>query len=439
MSFERRPSGVTFAVALIAAVVAVSCHCGSAMDPFRPPGAGGGGGVGGVGGASPTCTADAFRCKGAELQVCDPEGDPPWHTIKTCPSALTCDAQAGLCHVCEPGDFRCAGWQLEMCNAEGAGFDRSAQCTSSVYCDATGGRCRVCLSGEADCNGATLNVCNPAGDGWTATECQSADLCNERSQTCRPCVVGELQCDGLNLQQCVEGALGNTWELVAPCATPELCDATVAEFGSTGAAGWTGQCQPPACQPGAFQCSELDGRRLLGCPPSQMNWELIDTCDTAALCNAAAGICETGCGPGITPGSYRCEGAELQQCNPTGTGFDTVKTCASEAHCNATRQDCVPCLPGEYQCNGSALQICTPELTWETEEECASAVLCLAFEARCELPTCQAGAFDCAGNVLRQCSADRTYWEPQEYCVTDALCDEDAGHCNPRLPRGRAR
>ncbi len=375
-----------------------------------------------------SCDAGDVRCQGAALQRCDPAADPPWRTTQTCPSTVTCDAQAALCHVCSPGEHRCAGWELESCNAVGSDFDRIALCNSSVYCDAVAGRCLTCLAGEAHCEGAALSVCNGTGDGWVVTQCESADLCNERSQSCRCCSPGELQCAGTTLRECVADC---AWQPVVDCATPELCTATVQRYPATSADGWTGQCDPPVCDPGTYLCAPEDGRQLLGCPPSRSGWEVFDTCATAALCDAAAGVCQAGCGPGITPGSYRCEGAELQQCSLDGTRFETVKTCATADQCNATRQDCVACVPGEHECSGSTLRRCTEASTWESFAECASSVLCLAAEGRCESPGCEAGAYDCDGTVLRRCGPDNSSWETVDYCVTDALCDVAGGHCDP--------
>lgn len=417
------------AAALAALGVTAACHFIAGDFEVDPGSTSGTGGTNGPDEPNRVvgCDAGEFRCQGAELQVCDPAQDPPWRTTRTCPSTVTCDARAGLCHVCNPGEHRCAGWQLETCNADGSDFDVAAQCTSSVYCNVGEGRCLECLAGEAQCDGASLSVCNGTRDGWVVTQCESADLCNERSQTCRCCAPDELQCTGSTLRRCVADC---AWAPVTDCATPELCTATVQRYPSI-PEDWTGQCEPPVCDPGTYRCSAEDGRQLLGCPPSRTGWEVYDTCDTAGLCDAEAGICQPGCGPGISPGSYRCEGIELQQCSLDGTHFVTVKTCATADQCNATRQDCVACAPGEHQCSGSTLRRCAEDSTWETVEECASATLCLATEGRCESPGCEAGTFSCAGNVLRQCGSDNSSWETVEYCLTDALCDAQGGHCDP--------
>jgi hypothetical protein len=427
MTIAARFSWTRLAAGLVALSMASACHWLAGDFELQPASdSGGTGAIDGAGGLE-SCTAGTGRCQGAALQICDPTLDPPWRTADTCPSTLACDAAAGLCHVCGPGEHRCAGWQLETCNADGSDFDVTEQCASSVYCDVTQGRCLECLPGEAHCDGATLSVCNAARDGWVVTQCDSADLCNERSQTCRCCVPGELQCTGTSLRQCVADC---AWEPVEDCETPELCAMTVQQFPSTTTEDFPGACIPAQCAPGTYQCAADDGRQLLGCPPSRAAWEVYDTCDTAALCDASAGLCRDGCGPGIAPGSYRCQESELQQCSLDGTQFETVKTCASADQCNATRQDCVACVPDEYECSGSTLRRCTAESTWEVIDECASSTLCLADEGRCESPGCVAGTYSCSGNVLSRCAADNSSWEPVEYCVTDALCDAAAGHCS---------
>ena len=437
MIAQRWLSAARLGVAFAAVWPATACHRIAGdfeVDPTLSTGTGATGSAD-TPSARDTCNVGEVRCKGAELQLCDPAADPPWLTTKTCPSATKCDAQAGLCHVCDPGQSRCTGWQLETCNEEGSDYEASDQCTSSVYCSAQQGRCLTCLAGEARCDGATLRVCNAARDGWVTTQCESSDLCNARSQACRPCAPGELQCSGTTLQLCTADYV---YEPIADCATSELCDATVQAHPSTSSEGWTGGCEPPRCDPGTYQCADNDGRQLLGCPPSQIGWEVVDTCDTAALCDAEAGMCQVGCGPGVSPGSYRCEGAELQLCSLDGTHFETVKTCATAHQCNATRQDCLPCVEGEFQCSGATLLTCTADSTWATERECASAALCDAQEGRCD-PGCVEGTYSCEGNVLRRCGADHETWETVDYCVTDALCDAEAGHCNPPgCPEGGA-
>ncbi len=428
MNSRAAPRTATWILTHALVLFAAACHLIAGDFETSEVGDSGPEGPGTLPGPLESCSEGEVRCRGAELQMCDPNGDPPWRTTRTCPSAVTCDAQAGLCQVCEPGQSRCAGWRLETCNAQGSDFDVAAQCTSSVYCDAAEGACLACLPGEGHCDGADLRVCSANGDRWIVTPCPSAELCNARSQSCRCCAPGELQCFGNTLSECVANC---EWAAVTECATPELCTETVLHYPSSDTEGWGRECAPPACEPGTFQCSTMDGRQLLGCPPSRTGWEVFDSCDTAMLCDAEAGQCQTGCGPGITPGTYRCAGAELQQCSLDGTRFETVKTCASADHCNATRQDCVACVPNEYQCSGAALQRCTEGSTWETVEDCASALLCVAAEGRCAPALCEEGTFSCAGNVLRRCTPGGNDWETLEYCLTEALCDAESGHCSP--------
>lgn len=397
-----------------------------------------GGSVGGNGGLSSGTTGPssacptpgANRCTGAILEVCESGSFRPQ---AECASAAQCDATNGRCLDCVAGDNRCTGWRLETCAASQVDWSLREECETTELCDQSVDHCLECLSGDAFCNGAQLYQCNATRTGWDIRNCGEARLCNARAQDCIKCVEGEYQCNSASLQRC--DAAGD-WQEVDICGSPQLCQVTLANQADN-PAGFTGTCQEPGCTAGTYKCDPVDKAKLLGCPPNLVSWEVVDTCLTAALCNAVAGKCDAGC----QPGTYQCNADRLEQCKQDGTGYQVVKTCASAAYCNATKRDCVPCLEGEFQCSGVNLQKCNANQTWATQAVCASAALCNAKGGACTTPTCAAGAFQCAhGTELQQCTADRTGWFSVDNCVVAALCDNVNGRCNtPECEVGATR
>jgi len=75
---------------------------------------------------SVTCTAGGYRCRGANVEVCNSSGS-AWLHLETC--AVSCGG--GLCTgACEPGATRCNGAMSETCNSGGTGWGAAESCTT---------------------------------------------------------------------------------------------------------------------------------------------------------------------------------------------------------------------------------------------------------------------------------------------------------------------
>jgi hypothetical protein len=296
--------------------------------------------------------------------------------------------------LCSAGQYRCSGAWLYACNASQDGWTQAAACDAAAHCDSANGRCAACSSGEHRCNGSSLETCNSDRTGWVIwAQCTSADECNLNSDSCRPCTPGEYQCDETRLRQC---SAQQTWELVATCETAALC--TVADNGLSGS------CTPSVCDsPGGHTCQ---GSQLLRCSPGLDRLQLVENCPTAALCDAAAAdaMASSGragtCQPAVCqPGEVRCLGSELNQlsrCNAERTGWEPIQTCENASQCNPGQAACAPCTPGEQHCNGADLRRCSPEQIWQLVDTCQTPALCNAAAGACTAPVCQpAGRVEC--------------------------------------------
>jgi hypothetical protein len=81
------------------------------------------------------------------------------------------------------------------------------------------------------------------------------------------------------------------------------------------------------------------GADLQTCATDRQGYASKDTCATAALCDAANGVCIA---PTCASGEYRCLGGVLQQCNQDRNGWNTVEDCGAAASCSATAGSCCP-------------------------------------------------------------------------------------------------
>lgn len=381
------------------------------------------------------CTStDTYRCTGTIVESCTLG---TWQPLANCSSDELCDAETGGCLECVPGHDRCTSFRLETCMASGGNWAVTEECETVDYCDASSGGCLTCLTDEAFCSGANLYVCNAAHTGWDTTTCDSADLCNARTRDCRPCVEGEYVCNDAVLQRC---DAAQHWVTLDTCATAALCQDSLVQAAATSST-FDGQCVPPGCSAGTYQCNPSNKAELQGCPPSLRDWTTLSDCRTSALCNATTGKCDAGCG--ADPGSYRCTGAQLQRCRLDGTAWEVVETCPNAAYCNATKQDCVPCVAGETHCNGALLETCSSEQIWAKGQTCLSAALCDAKNGKCLAAGCEpAGTYRCDGAQLQQCATDYTAWKNvgTAACATAALCDAANGKCvDPDCKAGDSR
>jgi hypothetical protein len=344
--------------------------------------------------------------------------------------------------LCVRGEFRCSDAWLYACNATEDGWTQAAVCASAERCDSSRGRCLVCVPGEHRCSGGTLEVCNADRTGWdVVAQCGSADRCNLNSASCRDCVAGEFQCNGTELQQCTAQL---TWQLVQSCETAALC--------RVGTDRLSGFCAARVCgPPGQHHC---EGTTLLRCPPGMHRWRQVDSCATAALCDATAADAQAAsgqlgsCQPQVCqPDEVRCLGAGLDQlsrCNQERTDWQTIQSCENRNQCSPQQVQCAPCSPGEYQCNGPDLRRCTAQQTWAFVETCRTTALCNAAAGACDPPLCEpVGRVECNPNdplVLRRCAATQNMWERLDVCATGALCNARDHKCDPPVcEAGRPR
>lgn len=404
-------------------------------DDNKPNTAEGAGGAGNLGTGGPCSPPGAYRCSPDDartLEVCDPATSTDWLPVETCASPELCSPEEGACLSCTPGEFQCMAWELQQCDRKGSAWELRDTCENEKYCDRLGAQCAVCLAGATYCGGenlSTLYVCDPGRTGYLSTTCDRPGDCSTTSMTCRSCIEGEYQCNKSDLQRC---NAAQEWEVQATCASDALCQKSRDLLLVDTARAPT--CEAPACTQGTYKCDEDDGRNLLGCPPSQDEWTVVDVCATTALCEqgVAAGVC-----PAATcdPGTPRCEGLALQVCNADGTEYDTTQTCASSDQCNLLEMDCVPCTPGTVQCNGAMLQKCSADKTWVTEAVCDSASLCVSnaesgAETGCVDSVCPDSQYRCEGAELQLCNPDQLGWTAVKTCDSVALCNATDARCD---------
>lgn len=423
-------------------------------------------GVGSDGCGVPVCggTLPEYRCSEATLERCE-AGRNGWETSATCASAALCYPgeeplrRGGYCATCPTaGEVRCRGsgssTELEVCAADRRSWVVTQRCSAAYGCVENGMQdyCAVCSEGAVDCNGATLARCGADRRNWVNTACASAALCDEANAQCDVCQANQNSCDGMQLRHCssdgqqiqtqncprycdaehgeCDGCLANTsrcanevlykcssngqTEASTICATAALCNAA------------GGVCERPACEVGQRRCSGAQPER---CNTNRTGWEPTGaSCATAALCVAASGTCAT---PTCMPGQRRCSGSQPEVCNANQNGWsNSGRACATPALCNSSGTCTEPaCAAGERRCNGAQPEICNADRTGFVADgaACASAALCTA-ENGCTAPACAVGELRCNGAQPEICNASRTGWDANGAgCATAALCS--AGSC----------
>jgi hypothetical protein len=412
-----------------------------------------------VGCQAPACTPGDFKCDDRLLSVCN-EALTGWTPLSTCASAAQCNSRIGRCEdqPCAPADVQCsAGTRLE-CGA--AGWTARDTCTTRALCstDATGPACKQtgcldergpngsgvpspfrCFNGDLlRCNDdqtefefveTCLNLlhCNAlrevVGD-LQATNLPLAEL-EQLGCTAPACTPGRFRCDGSMLMRCNQNR--TDYQAVQDCGSPGRCSAS------------TGSCTPQACTPGSTQCS---GKEFQTCTADR-SWQTTDTCAGPVQCDAVAGCRRAVCN--LT--DYSCSGTTLERCNGDGTDWIGIHTCETEALCNAAAKRCdAPlCREGELRCSiDGKLQRCAPgRNAWQTQRDCrelaqlpptappeqVSGTCDLGGEGRCNSPpSCPNGSLRCNGQYLERCQDNA--WRPRQWCATSSLCDASGtGSC----------
>src|SRR5512133_3267442 len=421
----KAPSCLAWASRWIGCLAFLASGCQLLFGDYKvvPAAAGGAAGVAGTASAV-TCDANGtYRCQGATLQICE---DHTWTERKICPTAVQCNGPGGNCHTCEPGSWQCSSFKLQQCLPSGDGWLDKDRCIREVRCNAITQACDKCETGEAECDGQYLKICNKDHTDWVVTDCIDPNLCNTTSRDCRKCAAGvDFQCSGSTLLRCNEKS---QWEAADTCANAELCRATL-ETRTAAPTAWDGSCNAPACEAGDHRCNPANPPELQECPPSRVAWSTINTCYTAELCDASAGVCKPGCAPGTS----RCEGASLEQCLEDGTGWERTQLCSSSSQCDAEEGTCHACTEGDYGCKEEVLRQCSASREWVTVKACASPELCSqrVDQASCRAPGCpKAGQYRCNGKNLEVCPATLLSWELVKTCETEGLCSADHALCN---------
>ena len=133
-----------------------------------------------------------------------------------------------------------------------------------------------------------------------------------------------------------------------------------------------------------------------------------------------------------TPNDYECNGAALLQCTSGGTSLEFVQTCATAALCNAGAGQCdtPACAPNDHDCSGTSLLVCNSDRDDFVEQQtCVTAALCDADGGTCQPPACAQNEYQCNGNVLRVCNSGRTGFQTVQSCGASQLCTTSPPEC----------
>jgi len=271
-----------------------------------------------------SCTSGAdgsTACSGADLVR---KGTGGFEKVKTCDSALLCDAEAEGCEKSScgaAGSLRCSAGELpalEECSADGSWITREV-CDHRTLCDAAAGRCfpRACDDDATRCVGNAHQTCSADRTRWeTDRTCADGEVCNVLG--CEPdgCTPGAVRCVAESLEACNAGH----WEPRLHCATPALCSASQA------------RCDPPVCGGSLGDYSCMPAREtLLRCDPSRGAWTDFRDCTAPTpVCNAdrpvngGIPVCNA-----CEPLAYACSGTSLTRCAADGLSSPTIASCPS--------------------------------------------------------------------------------------------------------------
>jgi hypothetical protein len=132
--------------------------------------------------------------------------------------------------------------------------------------------------------------------------------------------------------------------------------------------------------------------------------EFVETCESAALCNEAAGACtEMVC----TPDKVTCaDDGTLQTCNADGSENLSTEMCGQDM-CDAQAGRCFTCLPNSRQCAGDMVATCSSDGQMLMMEGCSfpNAVTGCS-DGACAIRSCQRNFDDCNGNANDGCETE---------------------------------
>jgi sulfatase modifying factor 1 len=316
--------------------------------------------------------------------------------------------------------------------AGGAGPGAEGQpCQSSMTCAGNVcvfGYCRTPCAGDNECPRGSICLaeksvggCRLQGDVETKCDgaCSNPNLRCGLDHTCRtPCTA--TQTCPLNGEDCVK-------------------DACVGEAETDWQATW-GQCADPH---GEITCGS-DGKTLTTCNVTRPGKAVVDTCETAALCEAGRARGGMACGDrACVAKSTSCDGPALRRCNDGGTGYDPVATCGSPALClkglMSTPPSCATaaCAAGAAKCMDGQLLTCSDDQQ--------------SFDATpCAPKQCDPGGKQCIGLVIDATEVARAHYgtflaanppladQPagcgwNKSFAPDAACLQSPDACNPAV------
>jgi hypothetical protein len=414
------------------------------------------------------CDPGARRCNLGKLERCN-DTRTGWEELAECVTDELCEATlSGLEPLAALGDGdgpteclppTCVSNQVQcdptrpnqlLACVEGlTGFALAEECATPALCEASitytglrgSPRCKraPCEVGEHHCSGKVLEICNDNRDGFRPIEeCAGPSFCNagdadrgERGCAEVGCAAGAEHCDGAQRQRCRDDQLDFD-PLGAPCDSSALCndDNPAASF-----------CVPPPCQRGPLSANEFrcDGATLQRCNDQHTGYDTIDTCATAALCNAGLG--SEGCiPPPCVQGQTRCDGNVLRRCNDDRTGFVNVSVCAPGT-CDGNAGRCADlCDAGSARCNtqGELEECRDPAIGRQVTARCLSPQLCDANTRSCRSPPagCTAdGVRVCApqadgSTLLQVCAGGRSRFDTLDTCTGNERCDPSNIRCD---------
>lgn len=137
--------------------------------------------------------------------------------------------------------------------------------------------------------------------------------------------------------------------------------------------------------------------------------------------SGASGTMTAGVQSTCEAAQFRCDGNTLQECNPATQHYEKLDTCVSAAFCDATYGSCraPDCLPGSGSCQGNVLHKCNADGTQFVDEACGDR-FCSNAHVACDV--CEPGSTECDGDILLTCNTDGTGKNPHP-CPTDLpLC-----------------
>lgn len=334
---------------------------------------------------APGCTPGSYRCNGARLDQCGPNR--LFVPVMTCDGPGYCNASQGACTAepCTPGSRQCSGTELQQCSAQGV-WTLLDTCEAASLCDAEGG-CTLptCDVGDYRCAGQTLERCSIRQDGWVQVQaCQNAALCNAAAKRCDwpRCEPGSFRCDVQGaLSRCSDDGVG--FQPVEACGSASACDAASGTCTAVDA--------PVACVADALRCN---GQWLERCRGTPGVWRAESRCLSATLCDVLAGTCQP---PACAPGEYRCSdvpdpvtgGVVLEVCSPGRDRFVLAELCAAGQSCDAVHGQCDDCQSLTPGCDGQRRGLCSNDgQEFEVDEICTGSCTVLMtgsqISARCE-------------------------------------------------------